>query len=274
MRLRSYIHHVPKALPAVLLGMLLVCLSACSLATTRWLEDDNDVEQPKSEDVPYYDGDGFVQSGGRYRYESDGVVFQKTGVDVSDHQDEIDWGSVAADGIDFAMIRIGYRGSTEGGLYADESFDSNLEDAHAVGIECGVYFFSQATSAQEAKEEAEFVLSLLSGRQLEYPVAFDYELTEKSRISGIGVQAASEMARTFCETISAGGYTPMIYGNTFDLARFDRETLSDLPIWCAEYDDGPSYEHKTAIWQYTNQGYVNGIGGIVDLNLDLSDVGV
>lgn len=221
---------------------------------------------------PYYDQSAFHQSGGRYSYDDGSVVTGKTGIDVSDHQDEIDWNAVAANGIEFAFLRVGYRGTTEGGLFPDERFATNLQGAHDVGIACGAYFFSQATTIAEAEEEAAFVLNLLNGTQLEYPVAFDYEIVPETRIANVNTETATQVAEAFCATIRAGGYEPMLYGNTFDLARFSPQLLDECAIWCAEYDAGPSYERKARIWQYTNQGIVEGVGGLCDLNLDLSAV--
>lgn len=234
--------------------------------------DDEEWTPATREVGPYYEERFFSQVDGRYRYKDANVTVEKTGVDVSDHQGVIDWDSVAADGIDFAFIRIGYRGTTEGGLFVDERFSSNLLGAQGAGIECGVYFFSQATTVEEAEEEAALVLGLLDGCQLEYPVAFDYESSAESRISGVSSQTATDAARAFCSAIQQGGYEAMIYGNAYDLARFDYHWIADYPLWFAEYGDSPSYERRAIIWQYTGEGVVNGINAYVDLNLDLSEV--
>ncbi len=268
---RTRTYHPPKALALVLALLLLVSLVRCSDSTEDAPTHAPEIET-QVETGPYFDGDAFSMSGGRYRYDDGTTVAEKTGIDVSDHQGPIDWAAVASDGINFAFLRAGYRGNTEGGLFADELFATNLAEARAAGLECGAYFYSQATSAQEAEEEAAFVLELLAGTPLEYPVAFDYEVTPNTRISNVSKQTASEVVTAFCAAIEAGGYMPMVYGNTFDLAKFNSDALSGRAIWCAEYDDGPSYERKPNIWQYTNEGHVNGIDGLVDLNLDLSSV--
>lgn len=223
---------------------------------------------------PYYDQDAFRMEGERYRYDDGKTVAEKTGVDVSDHQGPIDWDAVAADGIGFAFIRVGYRGNTEGGLYADALFDANYVAARDAGLACGTYFYSQATTVDEAQEEASFVLELLADRPLDYPVAFDYEVVPNTRIANVDRQTIAQIGQAFCSAIRAGGYEPMVYGNTFDLARFDDAWLADCSVWCAEYDDGPSYKRKTDVWQYSSQGHVSGIDGFVDLNLDLFDARV
>ena len=256
-----------------LMSILLLCLTACSYVEDGWtLEDEGDTTWEARPSGPYYDQSAFHMDGGRYRYDDGTTVAQRTGVDVSDHQEAIDWNAVAADGISFAFIRIGYRGNTEGGLFADALFETNYQAARDAGLACGTYFYSQATTIEEAQEEASFVLGLLAGRPLDYPVAFDYEVVPDTRIAGVDPQTVVQIGQAFCSAIRAGGYEPMVYGNTFDLARFDDAWLADCSIWCAEYDGGPSYERKTDIWQYSNQGYVSGISGLVDLNLDLFDV--
>lgn len=264
---RPHTHLERGPLTFVSLTALVLCV-LLSLAGCSMLAMD---EISRRGGKPYYDQRSFVLVDGRYSYESDGIVANKTGVDVADHQGPINWDAVAADGIDFAMIRVGYRGTTEGGLYTDECFEENLLGAREAGIECGVYFFSQATSAEEAKEEAAFVLDLISGHPLEYPVALDYEIAPNTRIARVDRQTASQVADAFCAAIRLGGYTPMLYGNTYDLAAFDEKTIDDCLIWCAEYDEGPSFASKTDMWQYTEAGVVSGIGTLVDLNLDLSD---
>ena len=247
---------------------LTASLTCCSLLEDT-LTPTTEVGTPQPTG-PYYKGVAFIKSGGRYRYDDGTTVVTRTGIDVSSHQGDIDWGAVAADGIEFAFLRVGYRGNTEGGLYPDEKFQANLQGARDVGITCGAYFYSQAISVEEAEQEAAFVLELLAGTSLDYPVAFDYEILPATRIADVDTQTASQIAEAFCSAIRAGGYEPMVYGNTFDLARLNPQLLEGCAIWCAEYDDGPSFEHKADIWQYTNQGYVAGVGGLCDLNLDLS----
>ena len=247
-------------------------LASCSLLTDNPRIPSENATPRIEARGPYYDQSAFHRSGGRYSFDDGTVIAGKTGIDVSDHQDEIDWNAVAANNIEFAFLRVGYRGTTEGGLFPDERFAANLQGAREVGIACGAYFFSQATTVAEAEEEATFVLNLLNGTQLEYPVAFDYEIVPETRIAHVNTETATQVAEAFCTTIRAGGYEPILYGNTFDLARFSPQLLDASAIWCAEYDDGPSYERKANIWQYTNQGIVEGISGLCDLNLDLTAV--
>lgn len=226
-------------------------------------------EEPR----PFYDWDGFSQVEGRYRYAAGEVLADKTGIDVSDHQGWIDWQAVAADGIDFAYIRAGYRGSTEGGLYEDECFAFNLASAREAGLECGVYFFSQARTEEEAREEARFALQLLGETSLEYPIAFDSERTAQgiaSRTAELDEETMTAIAKAFIAEIEAAGHACIVYGNGHDLGRIDFDALPDVPIWYAEYGALPSYTGEFVLWQYARTGQVEGIETDVDMDLDLS----
>lgn len=213
---------------------------------------------------------------GRFAYVDNGKVRSKTGIDVSENQGEIDWRAVADDGIDYAMIRVGYRGATSGHLYVDAHFADNLAGAKDAGVECGVYFFSQATSVKEARQEADFVIRHLDGAQLEYPVALDYETAvagvDVPRGSNLGKDRMSEVLKAFCERIEKAGYRTMVYGNYYDLDLYHYESLQGRAIWWAEYDVWtPSPNLDIVMWQYANGGWVAGIQAAVDMNIDLSD---
>lgn len=229
------------------------------------------------EDVVYqspYDWTMLVRSDGRYSYVVDGQVKSRLGIDVSENQHEIDWNSVANDGIDFAVIRIGYRGATEGSLYVDPNYWTNFEGARSAGLDCGVYFFSQAVSTDEAVEEAEFVLEHLAGNELEYPIVFDSEKvalgTEASRTSDLKSDEMTAIAEAFCNRVEQAGYQSMVYGNSFDLSRYQYDKIKDSHIWWAEYDTPlPTARIDFLIWQYTASGEVAGISGPVDMDIDL-----
>ncbi|MBQ9020970.1 MAG: glycoside hydrolase family 25 protein [Eggerthellaceae bacterium] len=229
----------------------------------------------EEEAQPFFSHANFTRYEQFYFYTEGDILIEKTGVDVSDHQGQIDWDRVAKNHINFAFIRAGYRGSTEGDLFEDEYFSYNLKNAQAAGIECGIYFFSQALNEQEAREEAEFVLELLDGAKLEYPVVFDFEIAAMgitSRVADLTNEEASAIAQTFCESIEAAGYKAMLYGNGYDLARYSEDLLERYPIWYAEYGALPAYTSEYSIWQYGNEGHIDGIETIVDLNLDLSQM--
>lgn len=218
-----------------------------------------------------YDWTHLYANGGRYTYEVDGVVKSRLGIDVSSYQGDVDWPSVASDGVSFAMLRVGYRDAATGDIVRDRAFSANLEGAQGAGLDAGVYFFSQATNEEEAREEAAFVLSELDGAALEYPVAFDSEVVAGSqRTSSLSNEEMTAIARAFCDEIAAAGYTPMIYGNETDMARYDLNALSGYGRWFAGYGVVPSASFDFALWQYTETGRVDGIEGNVDIDLDLT----
>ena len=223
-----------------------------------------------------YDWSKLDRTNGRYAYVVDGKVKSSLGVDVAEHDHEIDWDAVAADGIDFAMIRLGYRGATEGELYLDEYYQANMAGAKAAGLDRGVYFFSQATTPEEAVEEADFVLANLGGESLVYPIAYDFERVTgvgETRVSGLSDEQLSAIADAFCDRIEAAGYRTLVYGNTYDLDSYNVDALTGRHIWWAEYGvEAPSHDLDIVMWQYTNSGSVAGIDGGVDLNIDLSGV--
>lgn len=227
-------------------------------------------ELPLLEDIPVnrYDGERFLrEENGSLRYPG-----AKTGIDVSSHQEWIDWEQVAGAGIEFAMIRVGRRGYTEGGLYPDEMFVSNYTRAVAAGIDVGVYFFSQAVSVEEAEEEALYLLDLLDGRALTYPVFFDWETIsgDRARTDDADPEEISRCAAVFCKTVADAGYTPGVYFNMEQGYLFYRlEQLAGNVFWLAEYHDRPAFYYDFGLWQYSEQGSVPGISGMVDLDLDL-----
>lgn len=210
---------------------------------------------------------------GRLSYVQNGQTISRTGIDVSSHQQQINWNSVAQDGVSFAYIRLGYRGSSEGTLHVDDFFAQNLSGAKDAGIDVGVYFFSQAITEEEAREEARFVLKQLDGTSLDYPIAFDMEPSPEGggRADALTREEATAIANAFCDEIQKSGYRAIIYGNSYDLSKYDLSALTGR-IWLAQYDGKPDGSISFVMWQYTPKGTVAGISGSVDLNLDLSDV--
>ena len=215
-----------------------------------------------------YDPAGFYEEGGFKRYKSEDTL-ASVGVDVSSHQQEIDWELVAANGVEFAMIRVGYRGYTEGEIQPDEYFVQNIEGARAAGLDVGVYFFSQALDEQEAIDEANYVLERIKPYSLSYPVIFDWEDIEAdARTDGMDSVQLTKNAIAFCDTIKQAGYRAGVYFNQrFGYEEFDLESLQDYVFWLAEYNDTPSFSFHFQIWQYCNDGRVDGIKTDVDLNL-------
>ena len=193
----------------------------------------------------------------------------RMGIDVSEHQGEIDWAEVRAAGFDFAFIRIGYRGYSIGEIFTDELARENLAAAKAAGFDVGVYFYAQAISTEEALEEAQWCLEFLSGESLDLPVVYDWEYVSPSaRTGGVDRATLTACVKAFCEEIENNGYESMIYFNNHvsrDL--LDLEAVAEYPFWLAQYRDQMDYPHRVDLWQYTEEGTVPGIEGDVDIDL-------
>lgn len=209
-------------------------------------------------------------------YVVDGEVVSKKGIDVSRYQEEIDWKKVAGDGVEYAFIRLGIRGATEGKLAVDMAYEENMEGALENNIDVGVYFFTQALNEEEAVEEAEFVLEHLGDYDISYPIVLDVEevTTKNPRTKDLTKEDRTDACIAFCERIKEAGYTPMIYGNlkTF-LLMLDMEKLEEYEKWFAYYRTPLYFPYEFSIWQYTSTGKVDGIGTDVDLNVCMKDWG-
>lgn len=191
------------------------------------------------------------------------------GIDVSKWNGKIDWKLVKAEGVDFAIIRCGYRGSSSGWLIEDPYFFQNLQGAKEAGVKVGIYFFTQAMNAVEAVEEASMVISLLAGESIEYPVFIDTEgAGGNGRADTLDATVRTVVCSAFCRTIENAGYTAGIYAsrNWFD-HNLIVEQLEGYKIWLAEYRHTPLYDKHYDMWQYTSSGSVTGMEGRVDLNV-------
>ncbi len=191
------------------------------------------------------------------------------GIDVSVWQGEIDWQQVKAAGVEFAMIRAGWRGSELGVLAADENAQANYAGAAAAGVKVGAYFFSQAISVEEAVEEAEYLLDIIGDWTVEMPIVYDWEyISAESRTGSVDARTLTDCAKAFCDAVKAAGYAPMIYFNTDQsFNRLHLRELTDYGFWLAQYDTVLNYPYKIDMWQYTETGSVPGISGNVDVNL-------
>ena len=221
-----------------------------------------------------YDPEAFFTEGGRLRYD-DGSTVVRYGIDVSEYQGEIDWAAVAADGIDFVMIRCGYRGYGKGSLSEDTWFRKNVTGAQANGLDVGVYFFSQALSVDEAREEAEFTLGLLQDYKISFPVAFDWEIVPNygSRTRNYPRQDIADFAVVFCETIAAAGYRPLTYFNpSLAYLKLDLSKTQRYDGWLANYVERTEYHYDFQMWQYSSSGAVAGIDGRCDMDICFADL--
>lgn len=217
-----------------------------------------------------YNWDYLSQEDGRFYYNVGGKSESRTGVDVSEHQGYINWQAVQRDGVSFAFIRVGNRGVSTGGLSQDNYFEYNVAAASQVGLDVGAYFYSQALTEDEAREEADFVIERLRGRHITYPVAYDHERLSGTpgRADDLSPEQMTKNAAAFCERIASAGYEPIIYGSMKDLLRYNLPDLANYKIWLAQYNvNSPTLNQHFTFWQYTNTGTVAGIDGNVDLNI-------
>ena len=193
----------------------------------------------------------------------------RIGIDVSKWNKEIDWEKVKDAGVEFAIIRCGYRGASTGALVLDPMYEQNIKGAIEADIPVGVYFFTQAVDEVEAVEEASMVIRLIEDYDVDYPVFLDSESAGGSgRADGLESAERTKIHKAFLETIAAAGYETGIYGSRNWLnEQVNMKELSSYKTWLAEYTDIPAYEEYYHMWQYTSKGTVDGIETRVDLNL-------
>lgn len=192
------------------------------------------------------------------------------GVDVSEHQGEIDWSAAAADGLDFAIVRAGYRGWSLGGVFEDLCFRQNVEGALKSGLRVGAYFFSQARTPDEAREEARFLLERVADYEISLPLFYDWERIDSgpARTDGMTGAETTDCALAFAEEIAAAGYTPGVYfyrdlGYRF----YELDRLASLTFWAAAPGETPDFHYKHEFWQYSFTARVAGVEGDCDLDL-------
>jgi GH25 family lysozyme M1 (1,4-beta-N-acetylmuramidase) len=199
----------------------------------------------------------------------------KLGIDVSKWNKEINWHKVKEDGIEFAIIRVGYRGWTSGSLVEDPYFKANIRGAVEAGVPVGVYFFTQAITVVEAVEEASMVIAMVEAYQLDYPIFIDSEATGtggRGRADNLNTALRTDVTLAFMETIRSAGYDAGVYAaRSWLYNQLDMSRLSSYIVWLAEYRDVPMYSGYYQMWQYTSRGAVDGIEGNVDLNLSYLD---
>lgn len=222
--------------------------------------------------VKTYQDSYFSKNTNGYMTYTEPGVQTALGIDVSVYQGEIDWQQVAAAGIDFAIIRVGYRGyGSEGKMMPDKYYTQNIQGALNAGLDVGVYYFSQAITVEEARQEAAYVIEQVKDYPLTYPVVFDWERQNYagSRTQTVpSVNTMCQMANAFCADITAAGYQAMVYFNPSEgYKQYDLSQLMNYPFWLAQYNNLPTFYYDFDMWQYTSSGRVPGISGNVDMNL-------
>ena len=238
---------------------------------TEFLEPTQEATQPENPTIPPE-----RNPYGRLDFQYDQNNYLKlqnlpssAGVDVSAYQGEIQWQKVKASGIQFAMIRLGYRGYGTGKLVEDERAQVNLREAGRAGLQLGAYFFSQALTVEEAQEEMDFMLEILGDTQLDMPIVLDWEIpAADARTARMDSETLMEIQLYFCREMEKKGYQPMVYFNWHQSENlYVLHDLEDYPFWLALYQNRMTYPWKVEMWQYTDKGRVPGIQGNVDLNV-------
>ncbi len=213
-------------------------------------------------------GDQIIQ-GVKYSFREDGSLDggNVMGIDISKHNGTVDWNAVKNAGVEFVILRCGYRGSASGVLVEDEKFRTNIKGATAAGLKVGIYFFSQAVNEMEAVEEVSLTLSLIKGHKISYPVYIDVEAAN-GRADGLSAAERTKVVKAFCETVRDSGYTAGVYSNKNWFAeKMDTGAFGNYRIWLAQYTESPTYTGRYEMWQYSSRGTIPGIKGDVDLNI-------
>ncbi len=236
--------------------------------------------------IPYFDipgsqykPDQFLERNGIITYEG-GDSF--VGINVNEQMGEIDWNQVAESGVDYALIRVGYREYKTGKIVSDSNFEANIQGAIDAGLPVGAYFFSKAVTDAEAEEEANFVLEKIRGYTVTYPLAYywtygindDGSKNQDDRTIRCNGDQITGFIGTFCQKASAAGYTASYYcDKSMGYESLDLEALRDYDMWYAEYREVPSFYYNFTIWQYTKEGKVPGIEKDVPIDLALKKYG-
>lgn len=233
--------------------------------------------------IPYYDirtsnynPEDFEEKNGVVTYAGDSFV----GINVSQKAGEIDWNAVAESGVEFAMIRVGYRGNDKGRISLDSNFETNITGATEAGLPVGVYFYSKAVTDTEAEEEANFVLEQIRPYQMTYPVAIFWEydrkdsgeVDEKSRTVRCNGDQVTGFIQTFLKKIKTVGYKTAFYADKkMGYESLDLSRLTEHDMWYAEYQPAPSFYYDYKMWQYTKDGEVPGISKPVPITISLKE---
>ena len=220
--------------------------------------------------------ENFSTENGYIVYTENGQRASISGIDISSYCGEIDWNRVKSAGIDFVMVRLGGRSyGDEGSLYSDNKAADYISGAQAVGIKTGGYFFSQAVTEDEAREEAQYCQQILGGLKLDLPLAYDWEIIkdDAARTDSLTAAQATSCALAFCAKAKELGYTPLLYASDEEFSKkYDMNRLSDCDIWYCEYADTPNFHYRFSMWQYSKTAAVDGIEGNVDLDVCFTSI--
>ena len=213
--------------------------------------------------------ENWTRDGSFIYYEEEGFT-SRIGVDVSKWNGGIDWFALREQGVEFAIIRVGFRGYANGEIVLDDRFHEYMEGASAAGMEIGVYFYSQAIDEDEAEEEALFVIDQIEGYEISLPVYFDTEEVGQgeARTEPMATGMYTLTAEAFCRTIEENGYRAGVYASNGWIRRnLELAWLTDYEIWYAQYNDTPGREYGFDMWQYTERGDLYGCDTYLDMNV-------
>ncbi|MBQ8040618.1 MAG: glycoside hydrolase family 25 protein, partial [Lachnospiraceae bacterium] len=211
-----------------------------------------------------YDYTKLVSQSGVMKYYVDGTKTSYFGLDISKTQGYIEYNKLAKSGVDFVMLRVGARGYSTGQLVLDEYYVDNIKGATDAKLHVGLYFSSQATTKEEAVEEANMVITQMGAYKIDYPIVFEMEtiVNDGSRTSVLTKEERTDIAIAFLDTIRAAGYIPMIHGDKeWLLTKMDMSKLTSYDIWLSQEGDLPDYPYQFSMWQYNKSGTVDGIIG-------------
>jgi len=256
--------HAPEATPDPCAGLVKV---ASGQGTHMWVKEYPDVPVNPLREVSVVAADAVTDENGN-------TYALRRGIDVSEHQGVVDWAQVAGSGIEFAILRAGYRGyGTEGAILADACFGENLKGTAEQGLDIGIYFFSQATCPAEAEEEADFLIGLLrtyAPQNLTLPVFYDWERIDYdvARTDDVSDETMCDCTVAFCERLREAGYHAGVYTfRFFAYHSYDLSRIKDYPLWVAALGDEPDFYYRFDIWQRSVVGHVKGVEGKVDMDV-------
>lgn len=215
----------------------------------------------------------FIHDNSSIQYVNDDRYYIRRGIDISSHDKNVNWKKVKKGGIEFVILRVGYRGYQTGILHLDKKFRKNIKGALKAGLDVGVYVFSQALSEEEAIEEAELCISELKNYEIQLPVCYDPESIpwEWARTDEITMEQVTKNTLAFCNRIKEAGYEPMIYSNlNWEIHYFDLEQLGEYKIWYADYREFPKTPYHFEYWQYGGEsGHVLGVNRRCDVDIQI-----
>lgn len=223
-----------------------------------------------------YDYTGLVCEEPFMRYYANAKKISRQGLKLDESYGSVNFESVENEGIDFCILRVGKRGYATGSVSYDNNFVQYATDAQAAGLSLGVSFCSQAVSVEEATEEANLTIAALRDNNIvpDYPVIFemDYVIGDDSRTGGLTKQQLTDIAKAFCDTVKAAGYTPMIYGDKYWLLRkLDLTKLSGYNIDLSQDGDVPDYPYQFVMWDYNHEADIKGISQKVTMCISFVD---